>query len=90
MYGPQGNFAPSGTIVVPQSNAPLYEPDGSTYSAPGASGQQDDFEKSNGSKDRRYFDGTEKDEVPLPSDPGAGLGEGTGARPFSSDLDSSK
>lgn len=90
MYGPQGNFAPSGTIVVPQSNGPLQELGGSTYSAPGTSGQQDDFEKSNGSKDRRFFDGTEKEEVPLPSDPGAGLGEGTGARPFSSDLDSSK
>ena len=39
MYGPQGNFAPSGTIVVPPSNAPLYQPGGSTYSSPSTPGQ---------------------------------------------------
>ena len=89
MYGPQGNFAPSGTIVVPQTNAPLYEPGGSTFSVPATPGQLDDFKKPNGN-DPRYFKGDEKEGVPLPSDPGAGSGEGTGVRPFSSDLDSSK
>lgn len=89
MYGPQGNFAPSGTIVVPQSNAPLYEPGGSTFSTPGTTpGKVDDFDKPAGTNDGRFFN--PEDKVPLPSDAGAGGGEGTGARPFSSDLDSSK
>ena len=89
MYGPQGNFAPSGTIVVPPSNAPPYQPDGSTYSIPGTTpGQADDFKKPVDANGNRYF--TPPDEsVPLPSDPGTGDGTGTGARPFSSDLDSS-
>ncbi|MBC7966377.1 MAG: hypothetical protein H7Z17_10700 [Fuerstia sp.] len=90
MYGPQGNFAPSGTMVVPQTNAPPYELGGSTYSVPGTQVPLDNFEKSNSGKDSRYFDGTEKEEVPLPSDPGAGLGEGTGGRAFSNDLESQK
>ena len=85
MYGPQGNFPPSGTIVVPPSNAPLYAP-GSTFSPPA---QTDSFSKPEESKDQRYFgsDGN----VPLPSDAGTGTGSGTGTgagtRPFSSDLD---
>jgi hypothetical protein len=76
MYGPQGNFAPSGTIVVPPSNAPLYAP-GSTYTAPS---QTDSFAKPAESKDERYF-GSEGS-VPLPSD----AGTGTGTRPFDNDL----
>ena len=44
MYGPQSNFAPSGTIVVPPSNAPLFQPGGSTYSSPSTTpSQTDDF-----------------------------------------------
>ncbi|HQX54235.1 MAG TPA: hypothetical protein PLR25_30255 [Planctomycetaceae bacterium] len=74
MYSPQGNFAPSGTIVIPQTNAPPYSP-GSTYSAPPA----DSFQKPAEPNDGRFFNSD--GEVPLPSDPGSG-----GARPFSNDL----
>ena len=82
MYAPQGNFAPSGTMVIPPSNAPLYQPGGSTYSTPGTPSQPDDFNKPSGSSDSRYF-GPGEQQVPLPSDPGSG----TGSRPFSNDLD---
>ena len=90
MYGPQGNFAPSGTIVVPPSNAPLYQPGGSTFSTPGTTpGQADDFRKPADADGGRFF--TPSDEkVPLPSDAGAGAGDGSGGgsdtRPFDSDL----
>ena len=86
MYGPQGNFAPSGTIVVPPSNAPLYQPDGSTFSSPGITpGQADDFKKP--ADGDRFF--TPDDKVPMPSDAGAGSGDESGKRPFSSDLGTS-
>ncbi len=88
MYGPQGNFAPSGTIVVPPSNAPLYQPDGSTFSSPGITpGQADDFKKPAAADGDRFF--TPDDKVPMPSDAGAASGDGLGKRPFSNDLDSS-
>ena len=91
MYAPQGNFAPSGTFVVPPSNAPLYQPGGSTYSSPGipsiptTPGQPDDFTKPADSSDSRFF--TPEDKVPLPSDAGGDTDSGT--RPFSNDLDTS-
>ena len=87
MYGTQGNFAPSGTIVVPPSNAPVYQPGGSTFSSPSVTpAQADDFKKP-AAEDPRVFTPSDGN-VPLPSDPGAE--SGSGARPFSSDLDSSK
>lgn len=89
MYGPQGNFAPSGTLVVPPSNAPLYQPGGSTYSIPGTTpGQADDFKKPADADGGRFFTPSD-DKVPLPSDAGTGSGDGSGTRPFSSDLDPS-
>lgn len=86
MYGPQGNIAQPGTIVVPPSNAPLYQPGGATYSTPGTPNQPDDFNKPADSTDGRFF--SPDDKVPLPSD--AGSGTGTDTRPFSNDLDTSK
>ena len=88
MYAPQGNFPPSGTMVIPPSNAPLYQPGGSTYSNPGTPStpstpaQSDDFKKPSGSSDPRYF-GPDEQQVPLPSDPGTG----SGSQPFSNDLE---
>ena len=79
MYSPPGSMAPSGTIVVPPSNAPFYTPGGSTYSTPGTPSQPDDFSKPAESKDPRFF-GAEDDKVPLPSDPGGST------RPFLEDL----
>lgn len=90
MYGPQGNFAPSGTLVVPPSNAPLFQPGGSTYSSPGITpSQADDFKKP-AADGGRYFTPPD-DKVPLPSDAGTGSGTGaeSGTRAFSSDLDGS-
>ncbi|MEJ7595098.1 MAG: hypothetical protein WKF77_26535 [Planctomycetaceae bacterium] len=89
MYSPQGNFAPSGTIVVPPSNAPLYQPGGSTYSIPSTTPTQtDDFKKPVNNDGDRFFSPDEN--VPLPSDAGTGADKGSGTRPFSSDLDTSK
>ncbi|MCA9009652.1 MAG: hypothetical protein KDB01_07895 [Planctomycetaceae bacterium] len=76
MYSPPGSMAPSGTIVVPPSNAPLYTPGGQTYSTPS---QTDDFSKPAEPKDPRYFN-AEDEKVPLPSDPGGST------RPFLEDL----
>lgn len=85
MYAPQGNFPPSGTMVIPPSNAPLYQPGGSTYSTPSTPGtpsQPDDFKKPGAATDPRYF-GPDEQQVPLPSDPGTA----PGSQPFSNDLE---
>ena len=73
MYAP-GGYAQPGTIVVPQSNAPAYDPS-STYDNP-----NDDFKTDGTSgKDPRFFSGDDDGKVPSPKDPNSG-------EPFSRDL----
>lgn len=84
MYAPQGNFAPPGTYIVPQSNAPLHQPGGSTYgtpTTPDSTSPTDNFKKPLDSGDTRFF--TPDGQVPPPKDPASGTGS---TRPFDSDL----
>lgn len=82
MYAPQGNFAQPGTIYVPPSNAPPYEP--GTYSnptTPGSTNPTDSFGKPAEPGDGRFFPG--EDKVPPPKD--AAPGSDT-KPPFAGDL----
>lgn len=75
MYGP-GGYAQPGTMVVPQSNAPPYNP-GSTYDA----NPSDDFKSNDSSaKDGRFFSGDDDGGVPPARDPNA-----SGSEPFNRD-----
>lgn len=71
MYGVPGGYAQPGTLVIPPSNAPPYQP--------GATGtydndvKPDDFDAGSGSSDGRFF--PEDGSVPQPRDSGAGSGD---------------
>jgi hypothetical protein len=89
MYAPQGNFAAPGTFVVPQSNAPPYQPLDSTYgtpttpnsTTPNSTTPTDSFGKPLNSGDTRFF--TPDGEVPPPKDPASGADS---TRPFDNDF----
>lgn len=63
-YGTPGYVQP-GTLVVPPSNAPLYQP-GSTFDGT----KPDDFRREEGDNSGRFFGDEEK--VPDPREPGTG------------------
>ena len=65
MYAPPGvvNQTPPGTLVIPESNAPPYEP-GRTYD----SDPDDDFRRSDDDRDGRFYGSDDDDNAPLPKD----------------------
>lgn len=75
MYAPPQNLSPPGTLVIPPSNAPLYNPSngGSTYEAD----PKDDWQPGTSGSGSGMFD-SEPGGVPTPKDPG-------GSSPFYQD-----
>jgi len=83
MYGPPANLSPQpGTLYIPPSNAPPYDPQGgpSTYDEP-----TDTWSNPGSATDSRFF-GEDADDnpVPNPRDPGSG----SSTEPFEGDFNS--
>lgn len=77
MYAPpqminQGAGGNPGSLFIPESSAPAYNPSGSTYDEPGLGDQTDGFDKVDENGDGRYFGAGDDDGgVPFPPDRGS-------------------
>ena len=70
MYGAPGAYSQPGNIVIPQSNAPPYQPNTNTYDS---NPKADDFKAEPNPPGDQFFRGDGG--VPAPKDSGAGTGD---------------